>query len=134
MLQEGADVILPVGGPIGRARSRPSRSSGAEAVGLGVDVDWTLTVPDYTPDADQHHQAIDNSVFQAVERGLATSRRRPSFVSTLENEGVGLAPFHDYEDEISQEVKDAIEEMQRGDHRRRPVPSDYYGDVGRSSA
>ncbi|MGH2383548.1 MAG: BMP family ABC transporter substrate-binding protein, partial [Candidatus Limnocylindria bacterium] len=48
MLQEGADVILPVGGPIGGGTFSAIEQSGTEAVGLGVDVDWTETVPEYT--------------------------------------------------------------------------------------
>src|SRR5918996_4385726 len=112
MLQEGADVILPVGGPIGQGTFAALQEQGADAVGLGVDVDWTLTVPEFS------HlmltsvlKKIDNSVFQAVERAVNGDAPEPVFVSTLENEGVGIAPFGDYEDEISDEVKAEIEAM-----------------------
>ena len=33
------------------------------------------------------------------------------YVGTLENEGVNIAPFHDNEDLVTQEVKDRIEEL-----------------------
>ena len=71
MLDEGADVILPVGGPIGGGTFAAIEESGAEAVGLGVDVDWTESAPDTTPWLlTSIIKRIDNSVFQAVERGL----------------------------------------------------------------
>jgi phosphonate transport system substrate-binding protein len=35
-------------------------------------------------------------------------------VSTLENGGVGLAPFYDYDDDVPQEVKDALAEVEAG--------------------
>ena len=129
MLDEGADVILPVGGPIGGGTFAAIDESGAEAVGLGVDVDWTESAPDYTPWLlTSIIKRIDNSVFQAVERGLNDEPAEAAFLSNLENEGVGLAPFHDYEDEISQEVKDAIAEMQEMIIAGDLVPSDYYGE------
>jgi basic membrane protein A and related proteins len=129
MLQEGADVILPVGGPIGQGTFAAIEEQGVEAVGLGVDVDWTLTVPEFS------HlmltsiiKRIDNSVFQAVERAVNSEDPEPAFLSNLENEGVGIAPFHDYEDEIDQEVKDTIAEMQEMIISGELSPQDYYGE------
>lgn len=128
MLQEGADVILPVGGPIGGGTFAAIDEAGADAVGLGVDVDWTQSAPQYTQWLlTSIIKRIDNSVFQAVERGLNGDAVQPVFLSNLANEGVGIAPFHDYEDQISQDVKDHIAEMTdkiiSGDLK----PSDYYG-------
>ena len=129
MLDEGADVILPVGGPIGGGTFAAIDESGAEAVGLGVDVDWTESAPGNTPWLlTSIIKRIDNSVFQAVERGLNDEPVEAAFLSNLENEGVGIAPFHEYEDEISQEVKDAIAEMQEMIIAGDLVPSDYYGE------
>jgi basic membrane protein A and related proteins len=129
MLDEGADVILPVGGPIGGGTFAAIEESGAEAVGLGVDVDWTESAPDFTPWLlTSIIKRIDNSVFQAVERGLNGDTPEPTFLSNLENEGVGIAPFHDYDAEISDEVKAAIEEMQAAIIAGDLVPSDYYGE------
>jgi basic membrane protein A len=129
MLQEGADVILPVGGPIGQGTFAAIEEQGVEAVGLGVDVDWTQTVPEYS------HlmltsviKRIDNSVFQAVERAVNGEEPEPAFLSNLENEGVGIAPFHDYEDEIDQEVKDHIAEMIDMIIAGDLSPQDYYGE------
>ena len=129
MLQEDADVILPVGGPIGQGTFAAIEQSGLEAVGLGVDVDWTLTVPQYESlMLTSIIKRIDNSVFQAVERGVNDEDIQPVFLSNLENEGVGIAPFHDYEDAISQEVKDHITEMIDMIIAGDLVPSDYYGE------
>ena len=128
-LQEGADVILPVGGPIGQGTFAAIREQSADAVGLGVDVDWTLTVPDY---ADlmlvSIIKRIDNSVFQAIERAVNGDDPQPLFVSTLENEGVGISDFHDYDDQISQEVKDEIAALSDAIIAGDISPSDYYGE------
>ena len=129
MLQEGADVILPVGGPIGQGTFAAIEEQGAEAVGLGVDVDWTLTVPEFSSLMLTHIlKKIDVSVEAAVARGLADEPPEPVFVSTLENGGVDLGPFHDYEDDFSQEVLDGIEALREAIIAGDVVPSDYYGE------
>ena len=129
MLQEGADVILPVGGPIGQGTFAAIEEQGAEAVGLGVDVDWTLTVPEFSSLMLTHIlKKIDVSVEAAVARGLADEPPEAVFVSTLENGGVDLGPFHDYEDDFSQEVLDGIEALREAIIAGDVVPSDYYGE------
>ena len=94
MLQEGADVVLPVGGPIGQGTFAAIEEQGAEATGLGVDVDWTESTPQYASLVlVSILKRIDNSVFQAVERAVNGEDLVPAFLSNLENEGVGIAPF-----------------------------------------
>ena len=129
MLQEGADVILPVGGPIGGGTFAAIEEQGADAVGLGVDVDWTESAPQFTELLlTSVIKRIDNSVYQAIERALNGDAPQPVFVSTLENEGVGIAPFHDYEDQIDQEVKDEIAALSEAIIAGDVVPSDFYGE------
>ena len=36
------------------------------------------------------------------------------YVGTLENDGVGLAPFHDFEGKVSDSVKTELEEIEQG--------------------
>jgi basic membrane protein A len=128
MLQENADVILPVGGPIGQGTFAAIEEQGVDAVGLGVDVDWTESTPQYKSlILTSIIKRIDNSVFQAVERALNDEPVQPVFVSTLENEGVGLGDFHDYDDQISQEVKDEIAALSDAIIAGDVTPSDYYG-------
>lgn len=117
-LQEGADVILPVGGPIGGGTFAAIEEQGADAVGLGVDADWCLTAPTTCSlTLVSIMKRIDNSVFDAVQRAVNGDDPQPVFVSTLENGGVGLSPFHDYEDQISQETKDEIDALSEADRK-----------------
>lgn len=113
-LQEGADVILPVGGPIGKGTFAAIEETGAQAVGLGVDVDWTVTVPEYK----QYMltsiiKKIDVSVKGAIERALKGEPVQPVFVSTLKNGGVDIAPFHDYDSQVSAETKAELEALRQ---------------------
>ena len=93
------------------------------------DSDWTESVPEFSSlMLTSVLKRIDNSVFQAIERAVNGEEPQPVFVSTLENEGVGIAPFHDYEDEIDQEVKDEIEALQEALISGDVVVTDYYGE------
>jgi basic membrane protein A len=108
-IDEGADVILGVGGAIGIGAFTAIAERGIEGVGLGVDVDWYFSVPE--------HKAllltsilkkIDVSVAAAVERAFLGEPAAPVFVSDLKNGGVDLGPFHDYDSQISAETKAEI--------------------------
>jgi basic membrane lipoprotein Med (substrate-binding protein (PBP1-ABC) superfamily) len=73
-LQENADVILPVGGPIGQGVYDAIREQSADAVGVGVDVDWYISDPD---DKDLIFTSIlkriDNAVHGAIKRVYDTA-------------------------------------------------------------
>jgi basic membrane protein A and related proteins len=127
-LQEGADVILPVGGPIGLGTFAAIEEQNADAVGLGVDVDWYFSAEEYSElMLTSILKRIDNGVFRAVERVYNDEAPEPFASNTLENEGVGIAPFHDYEGEISQEVLDGIEALRQALISGEVSPSDYFG-------
>ncbi len=127
MLQEGADVILPVGGPIGGGTFAAIEELGTDAVGLGVDADWCETAPTTCNlTLVSIMKRIDNSVFDAVQRAVDGEDPQAVFVSTLENGGVGLSPFHDYDGEISQETKDEIDALSEAIISGDISPSDYY--------
>ena len=109
MLQEGADVILPVGGPIGGGAYTALQESAAEDYGIGVDVDWCVSAPQYCDILlTSVLKKIDVSVAAAVERGVNDEAPQPVFVSTLANGGVDIGPFNEFDAAIPQELKDGV--------------------------
>ena len=109
MLQEGADVILPVGGPIGGGAYTALQESDAQDYGIGVDVDWCVSAPQYCDILlTSILKKIDVSVTAAVERAVNKEAPQPVFVSTLANGGVDLGPFNEFESAVPQELKDGV--------------------------
>ena len=107
MLQEGADVILPVGGPIGGGAYTALQESSAEDYGIGVDVDWVQSAPQYRDVLlTSVLKKIDVSVTAAVERAVKGEAPQAVFVSTLANGGVDMGPFNDFEAKVPQALKD----------------------------
>ena len=112
LMQEGADIIFPVAGPVGLGAMAAVADSGGEALYIGVDVDQAVSVPDHEPIMlSSVLKRLDNAVFASVEDAMDGSFESTLYVGTLENEGVGLAPFHQFEDEVPQEVKDGIDAL-----------------------
>jgi phosphate/phosphite/phosphonate ABC transporter binding protein len=110
---EGCDIIFPVAGPVGLGSATAAQDRGFMVI--GVDADLTQT----NPDAAEVYltsvlKKIDVAVFEAVSRmENGTFEGGTNFVSTLENGGVGLAPYYDYEDDVPQEIKDALAEIEQ---------------------
>ena len=106
MFQEDCDVILPVGGAINLPAGDAILDLGLDAALIGVDADayfamdeqyqglWLTTV----------EKAIAPFVTLAVSDQSAGIWAPGSFVGDLANDGVGLAPYHDWESRVSPEL------------------------------
>ena len=66
---------------------------------------------------------MDQAVFDAVQQGATGKFDNKPYVGTLENEGVGLAPYHD----LDAEVPDDLEVLDDGVWRWSRHPN-YFGD------
>ena len=89
---EGADIILPVAGPVGLGSAAFAQELGTIRI-IGVDADWTQTAPEYD-------DIILTSVLKKVDvavndaaRNVANGTTTPFLVSTLESGGVDIAPL-----------------------------------------
>ncbi len=54
---------------------------------------------------------MDVAVFEAIKAALEGTFSSDPYVGTLENDGVSLAPFHDFEDKVSDELKSELEQI-----------------------
>ncbi|MBF4561627.1 BMP family ABC transporter substrate-binding protein [Microbacterium sp. VKM Ac-2870] len=113
ILDQGTDVILPVGGPIYLSASAAIKDSGKSTVMLGVDSDLAVADPSV---ADQIlvsiMKRIDTAVSTAVEQAAADKFDATPYVGTLANEGVGLSSFHDYESKLPAGLQDELKALQ----------------------
>lgn len=110
-IDQGADVIMPVAGPVGLGAAAAAQEAGDVSI-VGVDADWFLTAPDYssivlTSVMKEIGQAVYDTVKEASEGNFTSD----PYVGTLENEGIGIAPFHDFDSVVPEEVKTAVEDL-----------------------
>ena len=116
LLDEGVDVLFGAGGKTGNGALvavRERADAGAAVAGIGVDVDQYYTLPQ-----EKHilltsiEKRLDNAVFNTVKAAVEGNFNGGGvYVGTLENDGVGLAPYHDWEDKIPDELKAEIEAL-----------------------
>lgn len=113
LIDQGADVILPVGGPIFLSAGEAIRDSGREIALIGVDADAYETAPEL---ADLFltsiQKGVDVGVYEVVMNASTGDFDNTPFVGTLENGGVGLAPFHDFEDKVSPDLAAELEAIE----------------------
>jgi basic membrane protein A len=106
-INQGADVIFGVGGNTGNGGLLAAHEAGLMAI--GVDVDQYFTYPDVAASLlTSASKKVDVAAAAAV-RDFAAGQLAPGQrMATLANGGIGLAPFHDWEDRIPQACKDAV--------------------------
>lgn len=114
IIDQNADVILPVGGPIFQSAGAAIQDSGKDIALLGVDADTYVTAPTYKK---LYLTSILKDMSQAVQDVVANSKGSSTFdvtpyVGTLKNGGVGIAPFHDYDSKVSSATKSELKDIQ----------------------
>lgn len=111
-LDENADVCMGVGGAIGQGCFAAIQERGVKAVGIGVDVDWFVSVPQYDSlILTSVMKKIDISVEAAIEHAVKGQPAQAVYVSDLSNNGVDIAPFHNYDSQISDQTKSDITQL-----------------------
>ncbi|MEF3405169.1 BMP family lipoprotein [Agromyces sp. CCNWLW203] len=112
LIDQNVDVLLPVGGPIYQSAAAAIRDSGREIAMLGVDADLTETDPSV---ADLILTSILKGIAVGVEEAVLAAGNdefdNTPFVGTLENDGVGIAPFHDFESKIPAELQGELDAL-----------------------
>ncbi|MBT8456644.1 MAG: BMP family ABC transporter substrate-binding protein [Rhodobacteraceae bacterium] len=116
LYDEGADIVLPVAGPVGLGSAALANELGTDELKIiGVDADLYLTDPE------RGHvyltsimKRMDSTVYQVIEQTMAGEFEGGLIVGTLENGGVDLAPFHDFEGAIPAELKAELTEVRAG--------------------
>ncbi|KRA22184.1 hypothetical protein ASD65_16885 [Microbacterium sp. Root61] len=115
LVDQGVDVLLPVGGPIYQSAASVIRDSGREIALIGVDADVFETDPTVGDLLlTSIRKGIDVGVNEAVTAAGMGEFDNTPFVGTLENEGVGLAPFHDFADKVSPDLQAELDDITAG--------------------
>jgi basic membrane protein A len=113
-IQQGADIIFPVAGPVGLGAAKEAQSTGKADI-IWVDSDGYESAPQYkdvflTSVLKKIDVAVKDTVGSAVNDEFTSEE----YVGTLANDGTGLAPFHDFEDQVPDELKTQLEEIRQG--------------------
>ena len=104
-ISQGADIIMPVAGPVGLGAAAAAKADGNTWI-IGVDSDWYEAHPDYPSIVlTSVMKEIGASVEQSIKDSVDGKFSSDPYVGTLANGGVSLAPFHDFDAKVSDELK-----------------------------
>jgi basic membrane protein A and related proteins len=111
LLDEGADIIMPVAGSVGLGAAAAVKANG-KAMLVGVDQDWFISAPEYQSIVlTSVQKRLDNSVQAAAKAAADGSFKGGVHVGTLATGEIGIAPFHNFDSQVSQGIKDELTQI-----------------------
>jgi basic membrane protein A and related proteins len=112
LISQGADIVFPVAGPAGLGALQAAKGSGGKANAIWVDTDGCVSAETYCPNIiTSVNKAMDVAVADAIKAAKDGSFSNEPYVGTLENEGTGLAPFHDFDSKVPAELKSELDAL-----------------------
>jgi basic membrane protein A len=113
LLQAGADIVMPVAGPVGLGTATAIEDFG-QGMMIWVDTDGYESTAYGSLMLTSVMKNMDVAVFDTVAAAVNDQFEGGLYIGTLENDGVGIAPFHDFEGEVPAEIQDRIPELTEG--------------------
>ncbi len=113
ILDEGADIVLPVGGAINLPCGTAIQNRGLDASLIGVDQDAFAAAPAEYQDLwlTTIEKGITIQVSRSIEEDAAGAWSNGVAVGTLANEGVGLSDYHSWADKVPAELAAEVEQI-----------------------
>ena len=107
LYDEGADIVMPVAGPVGLGSAALANELGVDKLKIiGVDADLYLTDPErkhvYLTSITKR---MDATVMEVIDSAMKGTFKGGVVVGSLANGGVDLAPLHDMETMVPDELK-----------------------------
>jgi len=104
LLDQGADIIMPVAGPVGAGTLAALKERGTGLM-IGVDTDWSIFYTDYQQFVlASALKKMDKYIVETVGMMKDGTFKGETWTANLENDGVGLAIGAAFKDKVSAEM------------------------------
>jgi basic membrane protein A len=112
LISQGADIVLPVAGPAGIGALQAAKASGGKVNAIWVDTDGCVSAEAYCANiVSSVYKGMDVAVADAIKASKDGSFSSDPYVGTLDNQGTGLAPFHEFETKVPAELKTELDQI-----------------------
>ena len=112
MMVDGVDIVVPVAGSTGLGAAAAIKEHAKMMI--GVDSDQYISSPDYK---EIYLTSIlkntDKASYDVIKTVVNNTFKGGTYRGTLQNDGVGIAPYHDAEAQIPTGLKDEIEQLKK---------------------
>lgn len=114
VIDQGVDVLLPVGGPIYQSALAAIQDSGKSIALIGVDADQYVTDPNVDP-------YILTSIMKKMDVSAADTTTAAAkgefdptpYVGTLANGGVDIAPLHNFQSKVDPALVTEVQQLKQ---------------------
>ena len=119
-ISEGADIIFPVAGNVGlgaaKAVQDADNAAGSQKVNMEwVDIDGCVSAAQYCKYfITSVGKGIVTAVKTAVLDAASGTFKGGNYIGTLQNGGVTLAPYHDWDSKIPAALKSEVDQVKAG--------------------
>lgn len=126
LMDEGADIILPVAGPVGLGSAAAVQERGNAFV-IGVDSDQAIAAPEYANvTLTSIMKRMDSSVYDVTQQVIDGTFKGGTYVGTLENKGVSLGIINEaVPQELIDEVNALVDPIINGEIQTAPENAPY---------
>lgn len=111
---QGADVIMPVAGGTGLGAAEVAKSSGGKVSIIWVDQDGCKSA---AQDCSVFLTTVVKNITDAVEKAIVAGAQgqplasTPGYLGTLENNGVSLAPYNEFDSKVDAGLKAEVDKL-----------------------
>jgi basic membrane protein A len=109
LIGQGADIVFAAAGQTGLGSAKACQDN--KALFIGVDADQFLTIPGIGDTiVTSAVKRVDNAVFDTVKKQVdGTLKGGENVLYGIKEDGVGLAPYHDWDTKLPADVTAAVE-------------------------
>nr|MDT0658011.1 BMP family ABC transporter substrate-binding protein [Micromonospora sp. DSM 115978] len=113
LVAQGADIVMPVAGGAGLGTTAAAQASGGKYNAIWVDVDGCESTPNCPALITTVVKNITDAVKDAVLRAAGGEKLTADqgTIGTLENNGVSIAPYHDFDSKVPAELKAEVDKL-----------------------
>jgi basic membrane protein A len=113
---QGADVVMPVAGGTGLGAGDVAKASSGKVSVIWVDQDGCNSAQQY---CSVFLTTVVKNITDAVDQAVQTGAKGqplaadPGYLGTLKNNGVSLAPYHDFDSKVDAGLKSEVEALKQ---------------------
>ncbi|MFC4106731.1 BMP family lipoprotein [Micromonospora zhanjiangensis] len=113
LVAQGADIVMPVAGGAGLGTTAAAQASGGKYSAIWVDVDGCQSTPNCPALITTVVKNIPGAVTDAVTKAAKGDKlaHDPGYLGTLANNGVSIAPYHEFDSKVPAELKSEVDKV-----------------------